>query len=276
MQKWIEFKARKSQAIDKYIKAKRQYLKAKQMYTYIVLKRSFGLLNVKFIKRQERRDIEQHGKILAVHLYNHWKKVVQRNGKTFNRVQINKVRKTLSFIGQLNYETTCKKAMKIIKPFFIALLQIQKLTEKGRIFYKYISLIQQRIRLQLTTRYFKVEVLQNYWDKLLGEIHLKASQLKDKQMLKVCGAIIMVNSEIRNSILKEFIKFCSKLHIFAYFQWRLHFPSKVDYMHNRSQIDDILRTRQKVNERKHSKKFVQNKDNRLGDEWFANYGILGE
>jgi hypothetical protein len=94
------------------------------MYTYIVLKRSFGLLNVKFIKRQERRDVEQHGKILAVHLYNHWKKVVQRNGKTFNRVQINKVRKTLSFIGQLNYETTCKKAMKIIKPFFIALLQI--------------------------------------------------------------------------------------------------------------------------------------------------------
>ena len=37
-------------------------------------------------------------------------------------------------------------------------------------FYKYVFMIQKKVRNQLSTRHSKVEVLVNYWDKMLGQI----------------------------------------------------------------------------------------------------------
>ena len=62
--------------------------------------------------------------------------------------------------------------------------------------------IQDRMVLKMTTRYSKVEVIQNFWDKLLGQIHLKASEFKDEAVIKLCGDLILVKPEIKDEMLK--------------------------------------------------------------------------
>ena len=40
------------------------------------------------------------------------------------------------------------------------------------------------------TKLSKVDVLDTYWDKIYGQIQLKATKLKDKQMLSICEKIV--------------------------------------------------------------------------------------
>ena len=61
---------------------------------------------------------------------------------------------------------------------------------------------------RLSTRLSKSEVLINYWDKLLGHVHTLASEYQDKPVLELCKNIILIPDEIRNYILKQFVKAC--------------------------------------------------------------------
>lgn len=62
------------------------------------------LCNCFFFKRHDERAKERYGMILAVTLYNHWKKIVYHNGKTLTRIQTNYIRKSISLVGVLTFE----------------------------------------------------------------------------------------------------------------------------------------------------------------------------
>ena len=57
---------------------------------------------------------------------------------------------------------------------------MDKLIADGREFYKGITLIQKRVKNIFACRSGKVEVLINYWDKMLGKLQMSAFTLKDK------------------------------------------------------------------------------------------------
>ena len=52
-------------------------------------------------------------------------------------------------------------------------------------FYKLIEFIQKRLRDKLVSRGNKVEVLMNYWDKIYGQMQMKASATKDAEANKL-------------------------------------------------------------------------------------------
>ena len=53
------------------------------------------------------------------------------------------------------------------------------LISKGRLFYKSIIYMQNRMKDRIATKYAKVDVLLTYWDKLYGQMQLKATNTGD-------------------------------------------------------------------------------------------------
>ena len=56
--------------------------------------------------------------------------------------------------------------------------------------------MQRKIRDQLAVRFSKVDVLENFWSKLLNQMMLKASKLRDNKMIQICQQILSVSPEI--------------------------------------------------------------------------------
>ena len=54
-----------------------------------------------------------------------------------------------------------------------------ELIQKGREFIYNISLIQKRVKTIFACRFGKVEVMINYWDKMINKLQAKASELRD-------------------------------------------------------------------------------------------------
>lgn len=59
------------------------------------------------------------------------------------------------------------------------LIDHENIVKAMKKFYSQILNIKGRLVLKMETRYCKTEVLVAFWDKLLGHIHLKASELND-------------------------------------------------------------------------------------------------
>ena len=55
-----------------------------------------------------------------------------------------------------------------MKAAFADILEIDKLIEKGQIFYRQMEFLQKRVKAKLATRGAKIEVLINAWNKLYG------------------------------------------------------------------------------------------------------------
>jgi hypothetical protein len=63
-----------------------------------------------------------------------------------------------------------ERAIGVLRPFICVNVGRDKLISDGRAFHKNISLIQKRIKDMLACRFGKVEILINYWDKMLGKL----------------------------------------------------------------------------------------------------------
>ena len=51
----------------------------------------------------------------------------------------------------------------------------------------------------------------------------------------------MIPKEIKEALLKEYVKRCIEMHSIAFLQWRLKYPSKVSY--NKELVEDMVRLR---------------------------------
>ena len=86
--------------------------------------------------------------------------------------------------------------------------------------YKCLCFIQKRFRNRFVCLAAKVEILTNYWDKLIWKIGFMAKFLKDSQTEEILHRIIVVPKQIQQAALKQFTKQSVELHAISFMQWR--------------------------------------------------------
>ena len=127
---------------------------------------------------------------------------------------------------------------KIVSDFISIETGKDALIRKCRLFYKSILYIQNRMKVQIQTKYAKVDVLLNYWDKLYGQMQLKATATGDTQANEMLAGIAMVPYSIKKKLFTFYIKKCKDLHNVAFFQWRLKYPNHLK--HDPEQLKEII------------------------------------
>lgn len=154
--------------VDGYITAVKKLRRAQEMVrnlgVFIMFKRMAELVE----KEATRRRHVRHGKFMSVVLANKWKVKTKKMGGSLKAIQLKHIRNNFTFLGLIKKNTQETKASEIIFPVLEKLVQIEEIISKGRRTYKIIELIQNRIKVASITKWAKVEVLENQWDKTLG------------------------------------------------------------------------------------------------------------
>ena len=81
----------------------------------------------------------------------------------------------------------------------------------------------------------------NYWDKLYGQMQMKASATKDAEANKLLTQLVLVPREVKWDVLRKYVDKCCVLHAVAFFQWRIKYPSKV--RHDIEELTEIVEGR---------------------------------
>ena len=90
---------------------------------------------------------------------------------------------------------------------------------------KEIVFMQQVIKTQIIKKIARVEILKNYWNKLLGQLQTQATHNKDLKGKELLSKIFHIPKETRDHVLFSYIERCQQLHNIAFEQWRLRYPS---------------------------------------------------
>ena len=97
-------------------------------------------------------------------------------------------------------------------------------------YFKSAIYIQKKCRNVNVSKIAKVKILYNYWDKLLGQIQLRASKSKDKPIQEICRKLYLVKEDIKFQALKKYVTHCRWVYNIGFFQWRLN--DKTTLVHN--------------------------------------------
>ena len=89
--------------------------------------------------------------------------------------------------------------------------------------------IQNRFKLRQIAVAAKVEVLENYWNKMVGRIMVDAIKKKDNKTIELMKHIMKIKLEVRTHLLHEFVRRCRQLHAIAFMQWRAKFPNELTF-----------------------------------------------
>lgn len=81
--------------------------------------------------------------------------------------------------------------------------------------------LQLKIRSKLEIKNSKVDVLINYWDKMIDKLVKKSEKFGDLHMIHIINQIILIPKEIRLYVLREFVSQCVLFYNIAFSQWRL-------------------------------------------------------
>ena len=65
--------------------------------------------------------------------------------------------------------------------------------------------------------YSKVDVLINYWEKVIIHIQMNASEKNDRKCNELCGLILLIPPEVQYEVLKKWVQGCRDLHAIAFF-----------------------------------------------------------
>ena len=68
----------------------------------------------------------------------------------------------------------------------------------------------------MATRFAKVEVLSNYWDKMVGQLQTRATKKKDKEASELVLKFILVPKDVKLELLREWITCCRTLFAIAF------------------------------------------------------------
>ena len=70
---------------------------------------------------------------------------------------------------------------------------------------------------------------------------MKATQINDKIMKEMCIKIMRVPVDVRNEVLKKFVKACRWIYAIGFFQWRLNNLNIIVHnIPNNCKEDDLL------------------------------------
>ena len=102
-------------------------------------------------------------------------------------------------------------------------------------------MIQRIIKNQLRTKDAKVEVIENYWDKLFGSLLSNAIKHKDTDMKVLCNRIVKIPREVKMRVLTLYVRRCRDLYQIAFFQWRKKYPNKI--RHDIREVEELIEFR---------------------------------
>ena len=169
-----------------------------------------------------KRDAHQRAVWLILKLEIAYKiRMRRRRQNTKKGLHRAKILGTLTFIGAYNFRRLTQQAKSVIAGFLHNHFAIYPLISANKKTYKKLIWIQKHIRNQLMTRHSKVEVLINYWDKMINKMMVQANNLRDQKIIKVLHRIIQIPKFIQRWILTLFVYRCRELYHIAFFQWRL-------------------------------------------------------
>jgi hypothetical protein len=106
-----------------------------------------------------------------------------------------------------------------------------------------LKLIVKRIKDKIATKDSKIEVLINYWDKMVGAIRTKATKFKDETGDALIQKIILVPNEVRRAVLKHYCDRARQLHNIAFMQWRMLYPHEDSRYHDPEELEDLITKR---------------------------------
>jgi len=88
----------------------------------------------------------------------------------------------------------------------------------------------------------KIEVLMNYWDKLVGRLMTRALEKKDETMKETIQKLVVISYTVKHACLKKFIQQANFLYAIAFFQWRYKYPNDVKWM--KEDLEELIVDRQ--------------------------------
>ena len=158
------------------------------------------------------------GQYLAVFCAITWKRSQKKNGASLDIRILRRMRHNLTLhVQTFNDQMTINKAGKVFREFLDDQWHLAELFHRFRVFYRVTLYIQKHIRAQIHTRYAKVDVLKNYWEKVIIHLQLKATEQNDKKCNELCRLILLIPPEVQFEVLKQWVKGCRDLHAIAFF-----------------------------------------------------------
>ena len=88
------------------------------------------------------------------------------------------------------------ESKQILLEFMDDFYHFQKLVESMKVFYNQIIYIQRHVKNRISTQDSKIEVLKNYWEKVIINLQLKASEMNDPKGNKLCAKIMLILKEV--------------------------------------------------------------------------------
>ena len=102
----------------------------------------------------------------------------------------------LSFVTVIKRLRAESESKRVLLEFMDDFYHFQKLVESMRVFYYQIIYIQRHVKNRISTQDSKIEVLMNYWEKVIINLQLKASEMKDPKGNKLCAKIMLISKEV--------------------------------------------------------------------------------
>ena len=132
--KWNEFKQKRHEVIDLYIRRRRVQERALDLLRYFVINKMYQTFKDNFQILKQRKINRNMGKFLSVVLANHWIKNLSRFAPKgdLKLIYQRRVKHLLTFHAITGFDSLSKKSSETIFPFLLKLATISDLTSKGR------------------------------------------------------------------------------------------------------------------------------------------------
>ena len=172
--------------IDGYIKAKRKNIWCSIIQNHAIMINGIKILSIKYCKAKERNKIFLERLFVCMIIAKFWKKRNRRFAPNFNLYMQRRILYTKSFICQVMTPQIEKKAM---ENFEWAVCTKIAMSFKVRLAFNILIYIQKRFLLRYHIRAAKIEILENCWNKFLGQINYENMTVRDKHMSKLIVGI---------------------------------------------------------------------------------------
>lgn len=168
MRKWDRFRQARQIVLDEYLKRKRVQRQAEMFVRIYLLHQLIKHLNENYKTVEHMKEVKLKSAFMCLKIGHLWKRRYKRWGGSHERIVQGKLKKALTFKTNIIHETKYEAALIKLKTFIVDNQGINDFKLKVREFFRIINYIQKRVRDQLSTKYSKVDVLLNYWDKIAG------------------------------------------------------------------------------------------------------------
>jgi hypothetical protein len=186
VRRWETFKKKRAIAVDRYIKQKKKCFLASLILKIISLKMFLDTLKFMLNLAVRHKEKKIKSKFMYLVISNRW---IKNRKRRPNRT-INLLKNIFSVGSNWVMDGVETRSKILLKNFVLEIVGTHILIQKTYGFLQKIFLIQKKLKDQKISKLAKVEVLENYWTKLYGQLQLKATKLNHTEAREFCKLII--------------------------------------------------------------------------------------